>query len=399
MRGKMLKRQGNTIAPTTLITIALIGCVALTGCGERKREEKSQIAPNSPQASPGQAIFQADSPKLAQIRSEAVQVSVVPVGGVTAPGKVEANANRLSHVVLPVPGHIMTVLVKIGDFVREGQPLFTLESADLDAAVSGYQQAQASVTQAKSAVAKAQRDLDRVKDLYEHGANPQKEVFNAEAMLVQAQTAVEQNQATIEQARRRLQILGIEGGKYGQRMTINAPIPGKVLELSVVNGEFRNDLSAPLMTIADLSSVWVTSDVPETSIRFIRTGEPMSIELSAYPSETFRGRVALIGDTVDPQTRTVQVRAELSNPNSRLKPEMFGNVQLAERSESRPTVPVVAVIATAGKSMVWREIKKGVFERVAVTTGVQVGDRIAILEGLNASDRVVVDGVMLLVAN
>ena len=146
-------------------------------------------------------------------------------------------------------------------------------------------------------------------------------------------------------------------------------------------------------------SVWVTSDVPETSIRFIRASEPVTIELSAYPGETFRGRVALIGDTVDPQTRTVQVRAELSNPNGRFKPEMFGNVQLAERSESRPTVPVVAVIATAGKSMVWREIKKGVFERVAVTTGVQVGDRIAILEGLEATDRVVVDGVMLLVAN
>ena len=146
MRGKMFKVHRNTTAPTTLVNIALIGCIALTGCAEKKQEEKAQTAPSASQVQPGQALFPPDSPKLAQIRSEAVQISVVPVGGVTAPGKVEANANRLSHVVLPVTGHIMTVLVKIGDFVREGQPLFTLESADLDAAVSGYQQAQASVT-------------------------------------------------------------------------------------------------------------------------------------------------------------------------------------------------------------------------------------------------------------
>src|SRR5436190_18932093 len=98
-------------------------------------------------------------------------------------------------------------------------------------------------------------DLDRQKDLFEHGAVPQKEVLNSQAVLVQAQAAVEQSQASLGQAHRRLEILGIGTGAFGQKVTVHAPTSGKILELSVANGEFRNDLSAPLMTIADLSSV------------------------------------------------------------------------------------------------------------------------------------------------
>ncbi|HBY61417.1 MAG TPA: hypothetical protein DEH78_16470 [Solibacterales bacterium] len=374
---------------------ACILALILTGCGEQPPVEKPKAA-LTPR--PGQAVIDPNSPQLAQIKTEPLASTLVPVSSVSAPGKVEANVNRQSHVVLPVAGRVNTVMVKIGDFVRQGQALMTLESADIDAAVSSFQQAQAGVTQAKSAVAKAQMDLDRENDLFEHGAVPQKDVLNARAVTVQAQAAVEQAQAAAEQARRRLQILGVGEKAFGQSVTIHAPISGKILEMSVVNGEFRNDLSAPLMTIADLSSVWVTSDVPETAIRFIKLGEPVKIDLAAYPGETFRGRVALIGDIVDAQTRTVKVRAELPNQDGRLKPEMFGNIQLAEQLEQRPAIPASAVVASDGKTLVWRETAKGVFEKVAITTGAQIGDRVAVLHGLQPGDRVVVDGVMLLAA-
>jgi cobalt-zinc-cadmium efflux system membrane fusion protein len=379
------------VIPKTIVAILTF---TLAGCNPTAPAAK---APPPVKSAPGTVALAAG--QVSQIRTEQVETAMVPVGNVVAPGKVEANTNRLSHVVLPLTGHVTSVLARIGDFVRQGQPLLTIESSDADAAVSSFQQAQAGVTQAKSAMAKAQIDLDRQKDLYEHGAVAQKEVLNAQALGVQAQAAVDQTQAAAEQARRRLQILGIGVGTFGQRVTIHAPISGKVLDLSVVNGEFRNDLSAPLMTIADLSSVWVTSDVPESSIRFVKTGEPARIELAAYPGETFRGRVTQIGDTVDPQTRTVKVRAELPNLDGKLKPEMFGNIQLAEQTEARPTVPLAAIIATSGKALVWRESGKGVFENVAVTTGAQVGDRVAIISGLQEHDRIVVDGVMLLLAN
>ena len=389
----------NKTETKSLVVVAILG-FSLMGCSGQKSiaNGSAKAVSERAEAKPGQVVFAENSPQLLQIRSEAVKSSLVPVGSVSAPGKVEANANRLSHVVLPLTGRVTSVLVKIGDTVSQGQSLLTIESADVDAAVASLQQALAIVTQAKSALAKANMDLDRVKDLYEHGAVPQKDLLNSQAITVQAQASVDQTLAAVEQARRRLQIFGVGPGAYGQGITIRAPISGKVLEMSVVNGEFRNDLSTSLMTIADLSAVWVTSDVSETAIRFIKLGEPVQIELAAYPGEIFRGKVALIGDTVDPQTRTVKVRAELSNSNGRLKPEMFGKIQLAEGAEQLPTIPAAAVISANGKSLVWREISKGTYEKVSVTLGATMGDRIAVLTGLKAEDRIVVDGVMLLTA-
>jgi cobalt-zinc-cadmium efflux system membrane fusion protein len=375
------------------------GVIAFSSCGQQSKEAAQAPPASTPAAAPasnGEVRLPADSPQLQQIHTELVQASTVPVGLISAPGKVEANANRLSHVVLPLAGRITSVDVKIGDFVRQGQPLLTFESPDVDAAVSSVLQAQAAVTQAKSAAAKAQKDLDREKDLFDHGAIAQKEVLTSETLVVQAQAAVEQAHAALEQSRRRLTILGIPADSFGQRVTIKAPISGKVLDLSVVNGEYRNDLSAPLITIADLSTVWVTSDVPETAIRQVKNGESVQITLDSFPGETFRGRVTLIGDVVDPQSRTIKVRAEMANPDGRLKPEMFGTIQLAEQTEIRPTVPPAAVISAEGQALVWRETGTGVFLRTPVTTGVQTNGRIAILAGLTPSDRVVVDGVMLL---
>jgi membrane fusion protein, heavy metal efflux system len=370
-----------------------MACLALAACSTNGSQPPPKQAPPSAR---GQVRFAAGSPQLAHIRTEAVVIATVPVGSVTAPGKVEANANRLAHVVLPVAGRVSTVLVRIGDLVEQGQPVLTVESADVDAAVAAFQQSQAGLTQARSLLTKAQADLDRAKDLFEHGAVPQKEVLHAQTLTVQAQAGVEQAEAVQEQSRRRLELLGVKAGSFGQRVTIHAPISGKVLEMSVVNGEFRNDLSAPLMTIADLSSVWITSDVPETAIRLVKRGEPVKIDLAAHPRETFRGRVTMIGDTVDPQTRTVKVRAEIQNADGRLKPEMFGSMQLVEQTEERPTVPASSIVATDGATMLWKETAPGTFERVAVTTGPQTGNRVAILRGVGAADRIVVDGVMLL---
>lgn len=390
-------------------------CLALTGCGEAKTDAATAPAPRvaTPATPQGEVSFPPDSPQLSQIRTEAVRAASVPVGNLQVPGKVEANANRTSHVVLPLVGRITSVDVKTGDFVRQGEPIVTIESPDADAAISAMLQSQqqvlqakAQVMQAKSQVAKAQQDYDREKDLQEHGAVAMKEVLSAEAVLVQAKASVDQTTASVEQAnaaveqnRRRLSILGLTPDNFGQRVTVKAPISGKVLEMSVVKGEYRNDLSAPIVTIADLSSVWVTSDVPETAIRLVKVGEPVKISLDAYPNEVFSGRVTLISDTVDPQSRTIKVRAELSNTNGKLKPEMFGNIQLAEQTETRPIVPTAAVVSSEGQSAVWKEAERGRFLKTAVTTGVQSNGRVAILSGLDATDRVVVDGVMLLQAS
>jgi cobalt-zinc-cadmium efflux system membrane fusion protein len=366
----------------------------MTAC--RREPERPAPANAVPADAPGRVVLPANSPKLQQIRVEAVSTADVPMDEVVAPGKVEVNPNRVSHVVLPVPGRIADVKVHLGDSVKQGQELLAVESPEADAAQSVYLQAQAAQTQAKSALLKAQADLERERDLFAHNAVAKKEVLNAENLLIQATAAQEQAQAALTQALRRLQILGLEPGRFGQPVLVRAPIAGRVLEMSVVPGEYRNDITASVMTIADLSTVWISSDVPESAIRKISMGERLNAELSAYPGEVFRARVTRIADMVDPQTRTIKVQAEIQNPAGRLRPEMYGRIRHVEDVRRLPVVPAGAVIQGDGQSIVFVEIAPGVFEQRRVSVGDKAGDRLPVLSGLKPGERVVVDGAMLL---
>ena len=185
-------------------------------------------------------------------------------------------------------------------------------------------------------------------------------------------------------------------GAVGQKLTVRAPISGKVLEIGVTPSEYKNDTAASLLTIADLSTVYVSSDVQESYIGLVRKGEQVEIALSAYPNEKFSGRVMQIADMEDPTTRTIKVRSELSNANGRLRPEMYAQIRLVGEARQMPVVPASAILQADGKSVVYRELSKGVFQAVNVTTAGKAGDKIAIASGLSAGDRVVTDGVMLL---
>jgi cobalt-zinc-cadmium efflux system membrane fusion protein len=379
----------------------LIPALALlpAGCSHKGGQEQTSVvsaAAPPAQTTAGQVTLPADSPKLKQLKIEAVETAEVPVDEVNSPGKVEINPNRVSRVTLPVAGRVTRVYVRIGDTVTQGQPLLEVESPDLDAAASSYLQAQAQLNQGKSVLAKANADVDRVRDLYAHQAIAQKEVLNAESMQTQAKATVEQSEALVQQAARRMEIFNLKPGQFGQRLTVNAPVSGKVLEMNIVPGEFKNDLAAPLITIADLSTVWVSSDVQESQIRLIQKGEPVEVEFAAYPNEKFRGRVAQIADIVDPQTRTIKVRAELLNPAGRFRPDMFCRIRHVEGLTLRPVVPSAAVMQSDGSNAVFREISTGVFQHTAVKLGAPTGDRIAVVSGVKPGDRIVTDGVMLL---
>ena len=348
---------------------------------------------------PGEVILPPDSPKLKLIKIKAVTEVAIPVDEVDAPGKIEVNPNRVSRVVTPVAGRIIQVFVKLGDAVKEGQPVATIESPDADVAMSSFLQADSALGQWKANLLKASADLDRNRDLFEHQAVANKEVLNAANVLAQAKAQVDQATAAREQTLRRLGLLGLKAGEFGQKITLNAPVSGKVLDLSIVPGEFRNDTNQPLLTIADLSTVWIASDVPETAIRFIRVGESLAIELSAYPGEQFRANVRRIGDSVDPTTRTIKVRAELQNSAGRLRPEMFGRTRHVQGTRSLPAVPSQAVLQGQFGAVVFVEAAPGRFIQTAVQTTHRNGDLLGITSGLKAGDRIVTDGVMLLKGN
>jgi len=361
-------------------------------------------------APPGMVIIPPDSPKLAQIRVEPIKLEAMPAGEVTAPGKVEANPNRISRVPLPVAGRVTEVLVKLGDSVAAGQPLLMLESPEANAATTACQQsesavmqANAALSQANAALVKAQADYDRATDLFAHDSIAKKEVINADSALKQSKAAVELAQAGVEQAKaaraQALKVVGLLGIKPEDakpRVAVRAPLAGKVLEIGIVAGEYRNDTTAPVLTIADLRAVWMTSDVPENSIRLISVGESVDITLDAYPEQTFSGRVARVADMLDPKTRTTKVMIELDNARGRFKPEMFGRIRHLEAMRETPALPVGAIIQDGGKSIIYIEQSRGRFEAREVVIGHRSGGLVAIVSGAQPGERVVVDGVMLL---
>lgn len=390
----------------TLLLLSVAAVLGVSGCGrgpsaDAGKPDQSVSASSATPAAPsgsGAVVLPADSPKLKQIKVETVESGEVPIDVVTAPGKIEVNPNRLSHVVLPVGGKVTATLVRLGDSVKQGQPLLTLESPDADAAMSTYLQAEASCNQNKANLMKANADMDRAKDLFEHNAIAKKEVINTEASLAQAKATLDQSETTRQQALRRLDLLGLKPGNFGQGITVRAPLSGKIIEMNVVPGEFRNDTNTGVITIADLSSVWVSSDVPESAIRFIQRGERLDLELNAFPGDRFIGRVTRIADSVDPTTRTLKVSAEIPNPNERLKPEMYGKIRHVEAVHRGPVVPVGAVIQGDGQNIVYRELSPGRFQSTPVQIGEKVGGSYPVTSGLRAGDRVVTDGAMLLKA-
>lgn len=343
--------------------------------------------------------FPANSPMLRQIRTAPVVSAQTPEDEVVAPGKVVINPNRISRVLLPVAGRIAKVEVRLGDSVVQGQPLVRMESPEAEAALSDYLQATAGETRARADQAKALADFDRISDLYRHGAVAKKDVIDAEAGLAGAQAALKQAGATVQQTRRRLAILGLKPGEFGQQVIVAAPISGKVLEITVAPGEYRNDTSAPLITIADLNTVWVASDVPESSIRWIERGERVEIELAAYPGEVFRGRVMRVADTVNPQTRSVEVQTGLENRTGRFRPEMFARIRHSHGTRELPVVPQSAIVRSEQSAWVFVERTAGEFQRVRVEAAEAIGSVVPVLSGVEAGARVVVDGAILLQAN
>jgi membrane fusion protein, heavy metal efflux system len=338
----------------------------------------------------------ADSPQLRQIRTEPVTIAEGPGDELVAPGRIALDPRRLSRVVLPLPGRIDRVMVRIGDAVRAAQPLLTIDSPEAETALTATRQAEAGVKQAAASLERARGDLDRLRDLYDHEAVARKEVLHAEQDLAQAEGALAQAEAARSQATRRLEILGLREGEPGQKIIVRAPMAGKVLDVTVTPGEYRNDTSETVMMVADLTTVLVTSDVSERDIRLVQAGEHVSVELVAYPGETFEGRVTRIADTVEPRTRTIQVQAEIANPQARLRPEMYGRIRHSHGARRLPVIPQQAIINTPAGPAVFVEHSPGVFEQVLVVTSRATGGQVAVLEGLQSSDRVVVDGAILL---
>ena len=316
-------------------------------------------------------IIPEGSPLRPQLKFETAKVETITLQ-LAAPAVVEANPDRYARVCPPLAGRIAHLDVRLGDPVREGQLLATLQSPDYMAVQNDY-------TKAKSALLLATRNWERQKDLLEHKIAAKKEVE-------QSQKDLEAARSDMESVTARLRTLGLdpETDKLGQPLEIHAPISGRVVDLSATVGEFRNDSNVPLMVIADLSTVWLTANVQEKDIRHLAKGQPVKAVFAAYPGEVMHGQVLFVGDLLDPETRSIKVRVAFPNPDGRFKPGMFMTMNFDGFPEKAVTVPISAVVQIGGTSFVFEQIKPWTLLPREVEPGGQRGERIIIKKGLNA---------------
>ncbi len=316
----------------------------------------------------------------------------------TVTGRLSINDDQTARVGTFVPGRVTRVLATVGDYVKKGQALIYLHSHELLAARAAYAKAQAMVTEKEKSVAYAKAELERAERLLEAKAISRREQAHAAANLAAAASELDQARAEMERSSEWLQHLTVPHDSHDD-VVINAPISGVVLKRSVTLGTVVNE-ATDLITIANLGDLWAVAEVPEQQAGFVRIGQPVEIRVSAFGDSKFPGRVAHIGEVLDPQTRTVQVRCLVNNPRGNLRPEMYATVTIDGLGQSpgqiSVAVPRDAVQDTQGEKVVFLAVGDGVFEKRPVQTGREQDGLIEIVSGLQKGELVVTRGGFLI---
>jgi len=384
------------------VSIALLFIAASAGC-----RRPANVPANS-------SVGQNTTP--APTKNSAIEIELVGpqsiAGVIPATGKVLVPEDRVA-VIGPVnEGRIVRLFAGQGSRVQKGQKLADLESADIDQAEADYLKALADYENARRSSAAeirlAQANYDRTKLLYEKTITAGKNLQTAEHDLEVAKAAGESSvngaKATLTAARRHLLILGLSNSTIDSLpqkpdlaavFSLNSPIAGTVIERNATVGASVGT-DSNLFKIIDLSRVWIDANVFEKDLARVRMGQEVKVNLPALPGSTYTGRVILIDSVVDPETRTIKVRTEVANPDSRLKPDMFANVEIVtDLNRSAISVPQTAVLNDGGKTVVFVAEGNG-YQKREVHTGIQNGDRLEIVEGLSPGEKVVVKGNYLL---
>ncbi len=317
------------------------------------------------------------------VKTETVRLQAIR-DDLTIPARVEADPARVVHVFPPAGGRLLRVAVRPGDQVAKGQVIAVLESADVAQARADYQKAAAEAERTAKALERAQLLLD-------HKVLSEREYQQAQSDSVSAK-------AELARTEEHMRILGAPLQGTSNQVSLLAPRGGSVLELTAAPGELSKstDNATPICTIADISSVWVVGDLFEKDLGSVRAGEPVEISISAYPGQTWRTRLSVISDAMDPQSRTLKVRALLANPGRKLKPEMFGAIRLRRPEAQAVVVPASAVLREGGDVMVMVQAKPGTYERRLITVARADPRQVVIASGVKPGDTVVVEGAALL---
>jgi cobalt-zinc-cadmium efflux system membrane fusion protein len=318
-------------------------------------------------------------------------------------GKVAVDEDKSTPVFSPYAGRVMKLLVRPGDSVTQGQPLFVIEAADTVQAQNDFVAAMAALNKAKSALDLAQIQDTRAKDLFEGKAVPLKDYQQSQATLIQAQNDLRSSQTALEAARNKLRILGFtdeaisafqEKRSINPATTIFSPIAGTVVQRKVGPGQYVNSgASDPVFVIGDLSTVWLTAFVRETDASKVSVGQEIAFNVLALPGRALTARIDYVSATIDPATRRLLVRATIDNKDGQLKPEMFANVTLYSTGDHPAVgVPKQALIYEGNQVRVWVAHEDKSIELRQIKTGLTNADLVEVEGNLNPGEQIVTKG-------
>ena len=318
-------------------------------------------------------------------------------------GKIAIDEDRATPVFSPYTGRLTRLLVRPGDRVTKGQPLFVIEAADTVQAQNDYIASMTGMNKAQSALDLAKIQDTRARDLFEGKAVPLKDYQQSQAMLVQAQNDFRSMQTALEASTNKLRILGFsdddiatfrQKGRINPESTVFSPIAGTVVQRKAGPGQYvSTGASDPVYVIGDLSTVWLTAFVRETDAASVAVDQDLNFTVMALPGRPLTARINYVAAAIDPATRRLLVRATIDNKDGALKPEMFANVTLFSASDHPAVgVPKQALIYEGDQVRIWVAHEDKSIELRQIKPGLVNGDLVEVVGNLKPGEQIVTKG-------
>jgi len=400
----MTKKQKLLIALMCVIATILAGLMlwrqpAAPGASAREGHEGHETHEDSHGHDDRHAEAGDGQPEPAQERGIAMTEAQIKTNGISVdiakpsmiqerlhlPAQIKVNAERTVALASPAQGIVQSVLVSAGTAVRKGQALVVIQSP--------------SVAQWRADYGSAQQRLNLARTTYQREKTLWEQRISARQDLDAAQGALKEAEIAAEAARQRLRALGISDAADGvsSALTVRAPLDGIVVEKPAVAGQ-SVDETRPLLTIADLSHVWVEAAVPADSLAQVGTGMPAKVSVTAQPKE-LQGSVSFVGPVLGEATRMATARVTLPNQGLRLRPGMLATVDLLGQQANVPvTVASEAIQTIHEHNVVFVRTAAG-FRAQDVSVGRSDGKHTEIVKGLAAGTSYAAAGSFLLKAD
>jgi membrane fusion protein, heavy metal efflux system len=383
--------------------VAMIGLVS--GCGKPGAPPTVKAAAAEEKKDSGAVRMDDGAQREAGIAVVTVALRSLPQV-IRATARVTQDENQTFRVGAVTDGRMTSVSANVGDAVQSNQILARMHSHDIHESRAEYQKAQAELKRAEAAEAFARKVRDRAKRLYDLKAGSLADADHAEAEVRNAQAVVANAKTEVERTRFHLEdFLGVPAvDRHGpaeqhtedEMVPVRAPRAGTIVARNVNVGAVVNP-ATDLFLISDLKNLWAIAELHEENLAKIRPGMHVRLSVNAYPDQTFECRIVKIGEALDPVTRTAKVRLELPNPGMRLRPEMYGTVEIdSGTSDAAVLLPAESVQDVRGASVVFVRTAADRFELRPVETGRTRDGLMEIRSGLRAGDTVAVKGVFVL---